>query len=103
MRKILSITVIMMLIFAGCKADTTTQFVDSSSTAETEESGYEQISMEEAQRIMDTENNIIILDVRTQQEFDEGHIPNAICVPNETITGESIPELPDKQQIILVY
>ena len=103
MRKILSITVIMMLIFAGCKADTTTQFVDSSSTAETEESGYEQISMEEAQRIMDTEDNIIILDVRTQQEFDEGHIPNAICVPNETITGESIPELPDKQQIILVY
>ena len=41
--------------------------------------------------------------MRTQSEYDEGHIPNAICVPNETIGSDDIPELPDKEQLILVY
>ena len=101
MRKILLITFIVMMIFTGCTAEKEVQETDISSTAE--ELGYEQISQEETQRIMDTEDNIIILDVRTQQEFDEGHIPNAICIPNETITDDDIAQLPDKQQTILVY
>ncbi|HCA56294.1 MAG TPA: hypothetical protein DEO95_12620 [Ruminococcaceae bacterium] len=53
---------------------------------------------------MKTESGYIILDVRTQQEYDEGHIPQAICIPNEIIgLRENIEELPDKSQMILVY
>ena len=43
------------------------------------------------------------MDVRTQEEYKSGHIPNAICVPNETIGTSDIPELPDKGQLIMVY
>ena len=54
-------------------------------------------------RVMAEEDNYVILDVRTQAEYQEGHIPGAICVPNESIGTEAIPELPDKDQRILVY
>ena len=64
---------------------------------------YTQISMEEAVAMMATEENYIILDVRTAEEFAEKHIPNAINIPNETIGSEEIAELPDKNQLILVY
>ena len=63
---------------------------------------YEQISPQEAKERMNTEKDIIILDVRTQEEFDSGHIKNAVCLPNEDITSE--PDiLPNKDQEILVY
>ena len=65
--------------------------------------GYEHISQEEAKRIMDEEENIIILDVRTQEEYDSGHIKGAVCIPNETISEDVIEKLPDKDQKILVY
>ena len=64
---------------------------------------YEQISMKEAKRLMSEEKDYIILDVRTDWEYENGHIPGAICVPNESI-GMTEPEaLPDKAQLILVY
>ena len=62
-----------------------------------------QISMNEAVEMMETEKDYIILDVRTIEEYEEGHIPGAICVPNETIGENVIEELPDKGQIIFVY
>ena len=52
---------------------------------------------------MDIEEDYIILDVRTQEEYDEKHIPGAVLVPNETIGKGEIKELPDKDQMILVY
>lgn len=61
------------------------------------------ISMNEAMEMMETEEGYIILDVRTMEEYKEGHIPGAICVPNETIGEHEIEELPDKEQMILVY
>lgn len=64
---------------------------------------YRQITQEEAARMMETESGYIILDVRTQQEYDEGHIPQAVCIPNETIESDDIPGLPDKSQMIFVY
>ena len=64
---------------------------------------YECISQEEAHALMEDGNDCIILDVRTQEEFDEKHILNAICIPNETIGTEPPAELPDKDQLILVY
>ena len=65
--------------------------------------GYRQISMSEAVRMMETEKQYIILDVRRADEFAEGHIPGAINVPNEVIGTEEIAELPDKAQLIFVY
>ena len=64
---------------------------------------YRQIDMDEAVRMMKTEKNYIILDVRRPDEFAEGHIPGAINVPNETIGTDEISMLPSKSHLILVY
>ena len=79
------------LLLAGCAAP-----VDS-------EASYQQVSMDEAIAIMESESNYMILDVRTTEEFADKHIPDAINIPNETIGTQEIPELPDKAQLILVY
>ena len=65
--------------------------------------GYEQVSTSEAVALMESEEDYIILDVRTVEEFAQGHIPNAVNVPVETIGDEEIAALPDKEQLILVY
>ena len=64
---------------------------------------YRQIGMEEAVAIMARERDYILLDVRTPQEFAEKHIPGAINLPNETIGTSKPAELPDRDQLILVY
>lgn len=68
-----------------------------------EKASYTQITMEEAVALMEENEGYIILDVRTEEEFAEGHIPGAICIPNETIGDDVIEELTDKEQMILVY
>ena len=67
------------------------------------ESTYRQITMEEAVTMIQEESGYIILDVRTAEEYSEKHIPGAINIPNETIGADDIPELPDKDQLILIY
>ena len=79
-----------LLLLAGCGA-------------RPEESAYRQVTMEEAAVMMREESGYIILDVRTAEEYSEKHIPGAINIPNETIGTEDIPELPDMEQLILVY
>lgn len=64
---------------------------------------YRQITMEEAVIMLEEETGYTILDVRTAQEYSEKHIPGAINIANESIGTEDIPELPDKDQLILVY
>ena len=64
---------------------------------------YRQITMDEAISVMERETGYIILDVRRPDEFALGHIPNAINVPNESIGTTDISELPNKDQLILVY
>lgn len=80
-----------LLLLAGCAAPAT------------QEGTYRQITMDEAIVMMEEESNYIILDVRTPEEFSEKHIPGAINIPNETIGTEEVPELPDKDQLILIY
>ena len=89
MKKLLPI-LLAALLLAGCAAST-------------EEITYRQISMTDAVTMMEEETGYIILDVRTPEEFEEKHIPGAINVANETIGTDEIPELPDKDQLILVY
>ena len=64
---------------------------------------YEQISGAEAKALMDSESGYIIIDARTQSEYDEGHIPGAIMIPEYEIADRAEKELPDKDQLILVY
>ena len=64
---------------------------------------YEQISGAEAKALMDSESGYIIIDARTQEEYDEGHIPGAILIPEYEIADRAEKELPDKDQMILVY
>ena len=90
MKKLLPVFIAVLLL-AGCAAPAV------------QEISYRQITMDEAVAIMKEENNYIILDVRTVSEFDEKHISGAINIPNETIGTDAIPELPDKDQLILVY
>ena len=77
--------------------------VSSCGATESSSSGYRQISMDEAVKMMRDEKNYIILDVRKPDEFAEGHIPGAINVPNEEIGTAEIEDLPAKKQLILVY
>lgn len=96
---ILPATVIIMLaalIFTGCGSSADDKTAGDKKT-------YRQVSPEEAAAMMEEESDYIILDVRTQEEYETAHIPGAICIPNETIGTEDIPELPDKEQLILVY
>ena len=53
--------------------------------------------------MMEEETDYIILDVRTPEEYEEKHITGAVNLPNETIGTEEIAQLPDKEQLILVY
>ena len=64
---------------------------------------YEQITAEQAKTIMGTEKDYIIIDARTEEEFAEGHIENAILIPEYEIKDRAEKELPDKEQLILVY
>ncbi len=84
------LSVLAIFVLAGC-------------SKETAENSYKQISMDEAVTMMAEKTDYIILDVRTPEEFAEKHIPNAINVPNENIGNDDIPELPNKDQMILVY
>ena len=89
MKKIV-IAIISILLLSGCGAASATL-------------NYKQISTDEAVTMMQQQSDYIILDVRTEEEYEEAHIPGAICIPNETIGSAEIPELPDKDQLIMVY
>ena len=67
------------------------------------EQSYIQISQETAMEMMAREDGHVIVDVRRQDEYDAGHIPGAILIPNESIGTEPPEQLPDRDQIILIY
>ena len=90
MKKLIPI-LLSALLFTGC-ASSNNQTIT-----------YRQISMDEAVTMMTQETGYIILDVRRADEFAEGHIPGAINVANESIGTDEILELPDKNQLIMVY
>ena len=72
-------------------------------TKENKEAVYMNITAEEAKKIMDTESEYVILDVRTEEEFAQGHIPGAMLIPDYAIREEAESSLPDKDALILVY
>ena len=72
-------------------------------TEAAEAEGYTRITMEDAKWYMSERDDFTIVDVRTPSEFREGHIPNAINVPNENIGNTELRQLPDKDRKLLVY
>lgn len=89
-RAVVLLCIIMsVLSFSGC--------------SENEERSFVSITAEEAKEIIETQSNYIILDVRTQEEFDEGHIKGATLIPDTQISLFAEELLPDKDQQILVY
>jgi len=69
----------------------------------TSPSAYSKITPQKAKEMLDNDPSILLVDVRTQSEYDEGHIVNAILIPNETIGTVQPTQLSDKNAIILVY
>lgn len=97
MRRFLALALVLVLCLTGCNAGI------SKESATTVMTGYKQISQDEAKDMMARDDGHIIVDVRRQDEYDAGHIPGAILIPNESIDKERPKELPDLNQIILVY
>ena len=98
MKKIILIIIILTIIIIGvvCVMNRKKRNIEN-------EVIIKHVSMNDIVQIMDENENYIILDVRTQAEYNQGHIPNAICIPNETIDENVVNKLPDKNQMILVY
>jgi rhodanese-related sulfurtransferase len=65
--------------------------------------GFTQNTMQELAQRLQTDKDFVLLDVRTHEEFNEGHIPGAMCIPNEMIASEAAAKLPNKEQLIFVY
>ena len=104
-KRLIAATIILMtgaFIMTGCNEskDTNTNNVEAVTEAE---NPYEQITQEEAKSLMDSEENYIILDVRTVEEFNETHIDGAILIPDYEIGEKAEETLTDKNQLILVY
>ena len=74
-----------------------------SCSASQKATSFTRISMEEAKKMMGLDDGHVIVDVRTEEEYSSGHIPGAICIPNETIYKDRPSALPDLDQVILIY
>ena len=84
----------LIFVLTGCASE---------KTPENRGGGYQRISQEEAKERMELDDGHVIVDVRRQEEYDAGHIPGAILIPNESINRDAPEALPDYDQIILIY
>lgn len=116
MKKIAAaVAAVCIFLLAGCmgttdkneKTDTTAALETAKATEITGETesgeGYLTITASEAKEIMNAETGYIILDVREQDEYDEGHVPGAVLLSVNEISAQAKTVLPDKEQLILVY
>ena len=92
MRRIVALCLAILLLMTGCGGN------------DMKQASYTQISQEEAKRMMDEGGDILILDVREQEEYEEGHIPGAYLLPVGSIDAENAKTMiPDKDSVVLVY
>ncbi len=90
--KLIAMLIVTMLVSGGC-----------GNVPEKTDSDYKKISAEDAKNRMDESKDAIVVDVRTLDEYNEGHIEGAILIPNETITDTPPELLPDLDAEILIY
>ena len=93
MKKSWILVLLAALLLAGCGKQ----------TVKTQEAALMNITAEAAKKLMDSESGYVILDVRTEQEYAQGHIPGAILIPDYEISEKAEAVLTDKDQLILVY
>lgn len=86
----LVLIVLCLLLIAGCAAPQNT-------------GGYQKITPEEAKAMLDAGKDLTLVDVRTQEEYDQGHIPGAMLLPSTDIQEKAAQALPDKSAVLLVY
>ena len=89
MKKILILCMTFICILSGCRKTDSVQNTE-------QKTGYKQVSMEEGLELMEADSDYILLDVRRTDEFEEGHIPGAINIPNESIGKEELVEFCSK-------
>lgn len=90
MKRILPLFFFLLLLFTGCGGSAA-------------DNSYQQITQEEAKEMMDTQE-VIVLDVREQNEYDSGHIPDAVLLPVGTIDEDTAAAvIPEKDSTVLVY
>lgn len=82
-----------VLLLTGCSVE----------KGEKDVAGYEMITAQQAKEIMDTQEGYVILDTRTEEEYEQGHIPGAIVISHDEIKEKAESVLTDKDQLILVY
>lgn len=99
MKRILIPALAALLLLTGCAHAPAPQQAAEDST----KPSWVQIDQETAKRMMEADDGHVIVDVRRQDEYDAGHIPGAILIPNESIVDERPSELPDLEQVILIY
>ena len=88
-----------LLLLAGCAGQE--QPMDGPDMSQ--KPAYTQITQEQAMEMMQSNDGHVIVDVRRQDEYDSGHIPDALLIPNETIVSTPPEALPDLNQVILIY
>ncbi len=92
MKRLLILCLPLIFMLCGCGNNSTQSDVN-----------YESVSMSEGIERMANDEGYIMLDVRRVDEFEAGHIPGAVNLPNEEIGNEEIAILPDKEQTIYIY
>ena len=108
---IVSMLILVMIVMGcGAKSESDATLIGGSDgptsvflAEKTNSDSYTQIDQDTAKLMMDLDDGHVVVDVRRQDEFDEGHIPGAVCIPNESIIDTQPEELPDLNQIILIY
>ena len=97
MKRIVPLMLTLAFVLTGCSSTNT-------NSSENSENSYRQISQKEAKEMMDQLADVVILDVREQDEFDSGHIPGAVLLPVGTITEDSAAAvIPEADTTVLVY
>jgi len=95
-RILLMVLLIAMMLIAGCGAN-------GGSSTDTEKAEVIKINAEEAKARLDSEQGIILVDVRTPEEYREGHIPGAILLPVDEILANAESVIPDKEATYFIY
>ena len=91
MKRMISAVLIILLLFTGCGGNSV------------EQNSYQQIPQDAAKEMMDSQE-VVILDVREQDEFDSGHIAGAVLLPVGSISEATAAEvIPKKDSVVLVY
>jgi rhodanese-related sulfurtransferase len=100
MKKIVALLLVLVLAVTliSCKSDKNETEDENMNTFT-----YSDIKPEEAKRMLETEENVVLLDVRTPSEYTQSHIPNSVLIPLDTLQKKAVEQLPDKDSVILVY